>query len=51
MKKIALLPLLLAAYGGQAQTVDEAQNLIYHARYDGAAQMAQTVIEKDPANA
>src|SRR5688500_2515488 len=51
MKKIALLPLLLAAYGLQAQTVEEAENLIYHARYNGAAQAAQNVIQNDPQNA
>lgn len=51
MKKIALLPLLLAAYGLQAQTVDEAENLIYHARYDGATQTLQNLLEKDPSNA
>jgi tetratricopeptide (TPR) repeat protein len=51
MKKIAILPLLFAAFGATAQTVEEAENLIYQARYDNAAQTLQNVIEKDPANA
>lgn len=51
MKKIALIPFLLIAYGLQAQTVDEAESLIYHARYDGAAQTLQHVIQNNPANA
>ena len=51
MKKVSILPLLLIAYGVSAQTVDEAENLIYHARYDNAVQTLQNVIEKDPANA
>jgi len=51
MKKLSILPLMLIACGAMAQTVEEAEGLIYHARYDGAAQMAQNVIEKDPGNA
>ncbi|MGV3656950.1 MAG: tetratricopeptide repeat protein [Chitinophagaceae bacterium] len=51
MKKISILPLLFVAYGAAAQTVDEAESLIYHARYDNAAQTLQNVIEKEPENA
>ncbi len=52
MKKRLIVPFCLFLYGGvQAQSVQEAKELIYHERYSSAAQTLQAVLQTNAADA